>query len=50
MSDIIPLMGIETEYGITRENAAESDPVDESMALLKSCTRKSVFGAWAYSR
>lgn len=50
MSDIIPLMGIETEYGIIRENVEESDPVAESMALLKSCARKSVFGAWAYSR
>jgi proteasome accessory factor A len=50
MKDIVPLMGIETEYGIIRENVANSDPVEESMALLKRCERKSVFGLWAYFR
>ncbi|MFQ5673114.1 MAG: proteasome accessory factor PafA2 family protein [Nitrospinales bacterium] len=50
MSNIVPLMGIETEYGIIRENVEVSDPVDESMALLKCCPIKSVFGIWAYSR
>lgn len=43
-------MGIETEYGIVRENTDNSDPVDESMLLLKRCEAKSVFGIWAYSR
>lgn len=50
MSPIVPLMGIETEYGIIREDVAESDPVDESIKLLRHCRVKSVFGAWAYSR
>lgn len=50
MNEIVPLMGIETEYGIIRENTENSDPVDESMLLLKRCEAKSVFGIWAYSR
>ncbi|MEC7641124.1 MAG: proteasome accessory factor PafA2 family protein [Nitrospinota bacterium] len=50
MSDIVPLMGIETEYGIIRENVEVSDPVHESMALLKRCPMKSVPDLWAYSR
>jgi proteasome accessory factor A len=50
MNKIVPLMGIETEYGIIRENVENSDPVDESMLLLKRCEAKSVYGKWAYSR
>ncbi|OGW15233.1 MAG: hypothetical protein A3K09_02655 [Nitrospinae bacterium RIFCSPLOWO2_12_FULL_47_7] len=50
MNKTVPLMGIETEYGIIRENVDNSDPVDESMLLLKRCEAKSIFGAWAYSR
>ena len=50
MNDIVPLMGIETEYGIIRENIENSDPVEESMALLKACEQKSVFQLWAYFR
>ena len=50
MKEIIPLLGIETEYGIIREDLENSDPVDESMRLLKSCSQKSVVGKWAYSQ
>ncbi|MFQ5445174.1 MAG: proteasome accessory factor PafA2 family protein, partial [Nitrospinales bacterium] len=50
MNPIVPLMGIETEYGIVREGVEESDPVEESMSLLRSCEVPSVFGAWAYHR
>jgi len=50
MSEIVPLLGIETEYGIIREDQAESDPVEESMRLLARCEAKSVFKAWAYNR
>ncbi len=47
---IVPLLGIETEYGIIREDLENSDPVEESMKLLKACERKSVFCKWAYSQ
>lgn len=50
MSEIVPLMGIETEYGIIREDVADSDPVEESMRLLKACDLHSTFRGWAYSR
>ncbi len=50
MKEIIPLLGIETEYGIVREGIENSDPVDESMKLLKSCSQKSVFRKWSYSQ
>lgn len=46
----VPLLGMETEYGIIREDLGNSDPVEESMKLLQACARKSVFGKWAYSR
>ncbi len=46
----VSLLGMETEYGIVREDMENSDPVEESMKLLKACERKSVFGKWAYSR
>ncbi len=50
MNEIVPLLGIETEYGIIREDQADSDPVEESMRLLARCEAKSVFKAWAYNR
>ena len=50
MKEFIPLLGLETEYGIIREDFEDSDPVEESMKLLKSCTQKSVFGKWAYAQ
>ena len=50
MKDSIPLLGMETEYGIIREDLEYSDPVEESMKLLKSCPQKSVVGKWAYSQ
>ena len=46
----VPLMGMETEYGIIREDMESSDPVEESMKLLQACERKSVSGKWAYSQ
>ena len=48
MKDQIPLLGMETEYGIIREDLEDSDPVEESMKLLKSCPQKSVFSKWNY--
>ena len=50
MKDYISLLGMETEYGIIREDLEDSDPVEESMKLLKSCPQKSVLGKWAYSQ
>lgn len=50
MSEFVPLLGMETEYGIIREDLEKSDPVEESMKLLKCCEHKSVFGKWAYSQ
>ena len=50
MSEIVPLLGIETEYGIIREDQEESDPVEESMRLLARCEVKSTFKTWAYNR
>lgn len=46
----VPLLGMETEYGIIREDMENSDPVEESMKLLQACKRKSVSGKWAYSQ
>jgi Pup amidohydrolase len=46
----VHLLGIETEYGIIREDMESSDPIEESMKLLQACKRKSVFGKWAYSQ
>ena len=48
MSSRIPLMGIETEFGIVREDVDASDPVEESMQLLARCEVPSVFRAWNY--
>jgi len=50
MSEIVPLLGIETEYGIIREDLEVSDPVEESMHLLAACELKSSFRTWAYQR
>ena len=50
MKETIPLIGLETEYGIIREDLENSDPVEESMKLLKSCPQKSVFSKWNYSQ
>ena len=50
MNDIVPLFGLETEYGIIREDQEKSDPVEESMQLLKACELQSAFGVWAYFR
>ena len=50
MKETIPLLGLETEYGIIREDLENSDPVEESMELLKSCPQKSVFSKWNYSQ
>ena len=44
----VPLLGIETEYGIIREDLESSDPVEESMQLLRVCPLPSVFQAWNY--
>jgi len=46
----VPILGIETEYGIIREDLETTDPVEESMMLLKRCERESTFGRWAYQR
>ena len=50
MKKKIALLGLETEYGIIREDLENSDPVEESMKLLKSCPQKSVFSKWNYSQ
>ena len=50
MKKKIPLLGLETEYGIIREDLENSDPVEESMKLLKSCPQKSIFNKWNYSQ
>lgn len=50
MNRVVPLIGLETEYGIIREDVESSDPVEESMALLKICPLKSSFRSWDYHR
>ncbi len=50
MSRQVPLLGIETEYGIIREDQESSDPVEESMELLRICEHPSVFRAWNYQK
>ncbi len=42
------LIGIETEYGIIREDVDESDPVVESMELVR-CHRRPFRADWDYS-
>ncbi len=49
MSAIVPLLGLETEYGIIRDDV-DYDVVEESMQLVHRCGLKSEFGNWAYSR
>ncbi len=48
MNEIVPLLGTETEYGIIREDQENSDPVEESMRLLRACQAPGVSNAWAY--
>ena len=50
MSSTVPLLGLETEYGIVRNEVESYDVVEESMALVRRCEMKSEFGNWAYSR
>ena len=50
MSSTVPLLGLETEYGIVRDEVESYDVVEESMALVRRCEMKSEFGNWAYSR
>ncbi len=50
MSRQVPLLGIETEYGIIREDLETSDPVEESMELLRICQHPSVFQKWDYRK
>ena len=48
--DFLPskiLCGIETEFGIIRRDVDESDPVVESMELVRSF-RETSFGTWSY--
>jgi proteasome accessory factor A len=42
------LFGIETEYGITREDLAEMDPVVESMELVRAHLTGGFHKAWDY--
>ena len=42
------LLGIETEYGITLENAEQIDPVKESIELIKSYRRDPFLPQWDY--
>lgn len=50
MSATVPLLGLETEYGIVRDEVESYDVVEESMRLVRRCEMKSEFGNWAYSR
>jgi proteasome accessory factor A len=50
MSATVPLLGLETEYGIVRDEVDSYDVVEESMRLVRRCEMKSEFGNWAYSR
>ena len=47
MSSTVPLLGIETEYGIVRDEVDNYDVVEESMRLVRRCEMKSEFGNWA---
>jgi Pup amidohydrolase len=42
------LFGIETEYGITREDLTEVDPVVESMELVRAYLKKPFRAEWDY--
>jgi len=50
MSLTVPLLGLETEYGIVRDEVENYDVVEESMQLVRRCEMKSEFCNWAYSR
>ena len=50
MISTVPLLGIETEYGIVRDEVDSYDVVEESIRLVRRCEMKSEFGNWAYSR
>ncbi len=50
MNSTVPLLGLETEYGIVRDDVESYDVVEESMALVRRCEMKSEFGNWAYSQ
>ena len=43
------LFGIETEYGITREDLNDVDPVVESMELVRAYLKKPFRAGWDYS-
>ena len=43
------LFGLETEYGITREDLASVDPVVESMELVRAHLAASFERRWDYS-
>ncbi|MGC4099683.1 MAG: proteasome accessory factor PafA2 family protein [Nitrospira sp.] len=45
----MPLFGIETEYGITREDLSEVDPVVESMELVRAHLTASFERRWDYT-
>ena len=50
MNSTVPLLGLETEYGIVRDEVENYDVVEESIRLVRRCKMKSEFGNWAYSR
>ncbi|HEU5093368.1 MAG TPA: proteasome accessory factor PafA2 family protein, partial [Nitrospira sp.] len=43
------LFGIETEYGITRDDLPEMDPVVESMELVRAYLAASFEKRWDYA-
>ncbi|OQW31593.1 MAG: peptidase [Nitrospira sp. SG-bin1] len=45
----MPLFGIETEYGITRDDVPEMDPVVESMELVRAHLAASFERRWDYA-
>ena len=45
----MPLFGIETEYGITREDLSDVDPVVESMELVRAHLTASFERRWDYA-
>ena len=46
---MIKLFGIETEYGITREDLDQVDPVIESMELVRAYLNRPFRAGWDYS-
>ena len=47
--DQMRLFGIETEYGITREDLEVVDPVEESMALVRAHLENGFERRWDYA-